>query len=68
MERSVDKSVTKSWSTVASSGSFGSTPVPVVDTRVIREAVAVQDASEADSRAANVVVFGLTESRRQGKV
>ena len=60
VERSVDKSVAKSWSTVAAVGSPVSAPVPVVDTRAIRQAV--QDASEADSRAANVVVFGLTES------
>ena len=51
---------TQSYSTVVSAASSGSTSVAVVDVRVIRQAV--QDASEADSRAANVVVFGLGES------
>ena len=56
----MDKSVAQSYSAVTSAGSSGYTRDPVVDARVIRQAV--QDASEADSRAANVVVFGLEES------
>ena len=59
VETAVDISVTKSYSQVASTTATAPA-VPIFDSRVMRRAI--QDASEADERASNVVLFGLSES------
>ena len=59
VETAVDISVMKSYSQVASTTAI--TPAaPILDSRVMRRTI--QDASEADERASNVVLFGLSET------
>ena len=59
VETAVDISVMKSYSQVASTTATAPA-APILDSRVLRRAI--QDASEADERASNVVLFGLSES------
>ena len=59
VETAVDISVMRSYSQVNST--TATTPAaPIIDSRVMRRAI--QDASEADERASNVVLFGLSET------
>ena len=59
VETAVDISVMRSYSQVASTTATAPA-APIIDSRVMRRAI--QDASEADERASNVVLFGLSET------
>ena len=61
IETAVDTSMKKSYSEVTAT--VTSTATPALDTRVMRKVV--QDATEADMRAKNLIVFGLPESAEE---
>ena len=65
VETAVDTSLKKSYSAVASVHASASTSPspPTLDLRVMRKAI--RDATEADERASNVVVFGLAEAAEE---
>ena len=64
VETAVDTSVKKSYSEAATSAASATTSsASTLDSRVMRKVF--QDATEADKRAKNVVVFGLLETAEE---
>ena len=64
VETAVDTSVKKSYSEAATSAASATTSsTSTLDSRVMRKVF--QDATEADKRAKNVVVFGLSETAEE---